>query len=320
MLASQMPALLLQLTALAAGAGVSVQVHLNGRLGEHLGSTEITAALNSSLCFVLVVALSAATGAGRRARTRLADGARIRPWHLLAGLNGGFFLVATAAIAPKVGVALVTVALVCGQTLGGLGADHLGLGPTGRRAATRGRVAGAVLAIAAVGLGTFGAHGELHLDGLAIIVLVGVLVSLQQAAMGHVTKATGEPLVAAVANFAVGLLGTLTVALLATGGTAPGGWSAPAELWAGGLFGAFAAFATGKVVQEIGVLRFVLGFIAGQSLGGLALDIVAPTADHAVTFTVVLSVLLTLAAVVVGVRYGQVAETRPSATVPPRVA
>jgi uncharacterized membrane protein YdcZ (DUF606 family) len=58
-----------------------------------------------------------------------------------------------------------------------------------------------------------------------------------------------------------------------------------------------AAFATGKVVQVIGVLRFVLAFIAGQSIGALAVDLLAPANDKTVTPVVVLSVALTLAAV-----------------------
>jgi transporter family-2 protein len=284
--------------ALAAGAGVSVQVFLNGRLGERLDSPEITAAANSFMALAIALVITQASGAGRRARMRLRAGSELRPWHLAAGINGAVFLLCTAAIAPKVGLALLTVALVCGQTIGGLVVDHVGLGPAGRRAITRPRTLGVALAIAAVGIGALGAGGDLHVGLLAIIVVAGALVSCQQAAIGHVARATGEPAAAGVANFSVGLIGTATIALIVTGGVPPGGWSAPAGYWLGGLFGALAAFATGKVVQTIGVLRFVLAFIAGQAVGALAIDLVAPANDKTVTPVVVLSVLLTLAAVV----------------------
>lgn len=283
--------------ALTAGAGTSAQVFLNGRLGARLGSPEITAALNSLTGLLLAGALCIGTGALGRARRNLRAGGPPRLWHLLAGVNGAVFLVASATIAPRVGLALLTVAIVCGQTIGGLVVDHTGLGPAGRRAITRPRLLGAALAVGAVGVGALGAGGALHVDLLAIMVGVGALVACQQAAIGHVGRATGEPSAAAVANFSFGLAATAAVALVATGGVPPGGWSAPPVYWFGGLFGVLSAFATARVIPIIGVLRFVLAFIAGQSVGALITDLLAPVPGKAVTPIVVLSVVLTLVAV-----------------------
>lgn len=288
----------LLLLALLAGAGVSVQVFLNGRLGQQLGSTEIVAALNSGIALGAVLGIGWLTGATRRARITLRAHNSLRPWHLFAGFNGAVFLISSTAVAPKVGLALLTVALVCGQTVGGLLVDHLGFGPAGRKAITAPRVLGVVLAVAAVSIGALGASGDLHLPLLAIIVGVGVLVACQQAAIGHVARATGEPVVAGIANFGAGLIGTAAIALLATSGIPPDGWSSTPAYWFGGLLGVLAAVVTGKVVQAIGVLRFVLAFIAGQAIGALAIDAIAPADGKSVTVIVVLSVLLTLAAVV----------------------
>ena len=56
---------------------------------------------------------------------------QVRAWHLLGGLGGAMFIAAGAIGAPEIGVALLSVALVCGQTTGSLAADGVGLSPAG---------------------------------------------------------------------------------------------------------------------------------------------------------------------------------------------
>lgn len=297
----------LVLVALAAGIGVSVQVFLNGRLAEQLGSVEITAAANSGIGLGVALGIAWTTGALRRAGVALRRDRSLRPWHVIAGLNGAVFLTVTTAAAPRIGLALLTVALVCGQTVGGLLVDHLGFGPAGRKAITLVRVLGVGLAVLSVSIGAIGASGALRLPLLVAVVGVGVLIAIQQAGIGHVARVTGEPVVAGVANFGVGLVGTLGLALVVTGGVPPNGWASTPGFWLGGLLGVGTAVATGTVVREIGVLRFVLAFIAGQTLGALVVDLVAPAAGHRVTVGVAISVLVALSAVVVSERFGRAA-------------
>lgn len=310
---------LLLLVAVVGGVGISLQVFLNGRLGESLGSVELAAATNTTTALVALVVIAALTGT----RARAVEGLRQRPvrrwWHWIVGVNGAIFMLFACFAAPRLGVALLTVALVCGQTIGSLLVDHLGMSPAGRQTLTTRRVAGAALALVAVAIGSLGGGVDPQPVLMGCTILVGVLVPIQQAALGHLAHSTGEPLAAGVINFVVGAAILLMVALWLTGGHAPNGWSAaPPVQWLGGLLGATLAVLTARLVPRIGVLRLMLALVAGQSLGALALDLVAPGAGSGVTVVTLLGVLLTLVAVTVGS-----SSRRDPATAPgdrPRVA
>ena len=283
----------------AAGAGLAIQALINGRLGESLDSPTLAATVNQTVGVISLLVVGIATGALARAWQAVRAGARLRWWHLAVCANGALYLTVTAAAAPKVGVALLTVALVSGQTVGSLAVDRLGLSPAGRRQLTVVRVLGVALAIAAVAIAALGPHSDPHLLLLGLAVVAGVGMALTQAGMGHLAMRTGEPVVAATISFAIGGLIILVVALAVTGGSAPGGWSAPPELWIGGIIGAATAVAMAATVKTLGVLRLMLSVVAGQSLGGIVVDLFAPAAGEGVTLRTVVSVLLTFLAVVV---------------------
>ncbi len=291
--------LLILVAVFVGGALVSIQVFLNGRLAQSLGSAELAGSVNHITGLLALVVVGAATGVPGRAARRLAAGPRPRWWHLLAGVNGALFIIVAAYAAPKVGVALLTVAFISGQTTGSLLADRAGLSPAGLKRLTAFRLLGVAVALVAVGLAATGARGEPQLGLLALAVLAGVGVAVQQAAMGHVARATGEPLAAGAVNFAAGAIVMVAVALVATGGSPPGGWSAPPGEWVGGVLGAVVAVVLANAVRRLGILRTMLAMVAGQSAGGLLLDSVAPPAGGAVTFLTIVSVALTLAAVVI---------------------
>jgi bacterial/archaeal transporter family-2 protein len=282
--------------AVAGGVALAVQSYVNGRLSESLGSGEAAAAVNNGVGLAALLAVTVATGAIPRA---LRSRDRVRPWHLLGGLGGAMFIVAGALGAPEIGVALLSVALVCGQTAGSLAADGAGLSPAGRQQVTAGRVAGVALTVAAVGASAFGARGNLHLGLLVFAVAAGAASALQQAANGHLARNTGEPLFAGSVNFAVGFLALLVVAAIATGVAPPHGWSAPPLEFVGGLVGAVIATTMAVIVARLGVLRMMLALTAGQAAGGLALDLVAPVRGAEVTAGTVVGVALAFAAVFV---------------------
>jgi transporter family-2 protein len=286
--------------AVLAGACMSLQVFVNGRLGHHLGSPELAGLVNNVGGLLLLVVVATGGGALRRGAARIRTGEhRLRWWHLVAGVNGALFIVTTSAAAPKVGVALLTVALVCGQTLGSVLVDQAGLSPAGRRPVTAPRLLAVALAIVAVGIGALGTHGELHLALLAIALVAGAGVAVQQAAMGQVARISGEPFVAGVVNFTVGSAVVTFIVLVFTGLHAPGGWDAPPLEWFGGLLGASVAIVIARVVRSLGVLRLMLCIVAGQTTGGVVLDLIAPAPGKAVTAATLLGVLLTLVAVAV---------------------
>ena len=113
------------------------------------------------------------------------DGPPLKWWYVVGGLGGALLVSCAAIAAPKIGVTPLIVAIVCGQTAGSLLADGAGLSPAGRAGATPLRIAGVVLAIAAVGISAFGARAHLDLALLAFAVVAGVGVALQQAANGQ---------------------------------------------------------------------------------------------------------------------------------------
>ena len=292
--------------AFLAGAGLATQAFVNGRLGASLGSAPPAATVNQVVGLAALLAVATVTGATARVLRRLRAGARLSWWHLAASLNGVLFVTVSAAAAPKVGVAVLTVALVSGQTAGSLLVDRLGLSPAGGRPLTAARVLGVVLAVAAVAIGASGSHGDLHLGLLALAVVAGAGMAVVQAAVGHVARITGEPVVAGAVSFAVGAAGVLVLALVVTGGAAPNGWSAaPPEEWIGGLIGACTVVVMAWTVQTLGVLRLTLGLVAGQSVGAIAIDLLAPAAGEAVTLATAAGVALTIVAVAVsGTRRG----------------
>jgi bacterial/archaeal transporter family-2 protein len=284
------------LVVVVAGVALSLQAYINGRLGESIGSGEAAAAVNNGVGLAALLVVTLAAGAIPRALRSLRD---VRGWHLLGGLGGAMFIVAGAVGAPEIGVALLSVALVCGQTAGSLAADGVGLSPAGHQGVTTGRVAGVALTIAAVVASALGASAHLHVGLVLFAVAAGVASALQQAANGHLARNTGEPLFAGTVNFAVGFLALLGVVSIATGLSPPHGWSAPPLQYTAGLFGAVIATTMAVLVSRLGVLRMMLALTAGQAIGGLALDVIAPARGETVTAGTVAGVVLACAAVLV---------------------
>lgn len=288
--------------AVAGGAVLAVQAYVNGRLGRSLGSPEHAAVINNVVGLAVLVALTVTTRGAPRAVRRWRD---VRAWYLLGGLGGAMFVAAGAIAAPRIGVALLSLALVCGQTTGSLVADRLGLSPAGRQHITAIRLLGVGLAVVAVAVSALGAHTRPEAGVLAFALLAGVASSFQQAANGRLARATGEPIFASAVNFAVGAVALVAAAAIMTGLSPEHGWSGPPTLYLGGLLGAAVATAFLVLVSRMGVLRLIVAAIAGQALGGLAVDLVAPIHGERVTAATVAGVALTFAAVAVISREGQ---------------
>lgn len=301
--------------AFVAGAGLSMQAFLNGRLGVSIGSPELAALVNNTVGLAALLIVAGASGALLRAVRRLRDGDKGRPWHYATSAMGAFFVIVAAIAAPKVGIALLTVAIVCGQAFGSVVADALGLSPAGRRGPTPARILGVTLALVAVGIAALGTHRGLHLGLLALAVGSGVGLALGQAGLGQLTARTGEPLAAATVGFALGAVLTIAAVGALDRGSPPNGLSAPVEQWAGGLFGAAVVVSLGRLVMTLGVLRLTLALVAGQSVGALVLDLAAPAPGREVTIRTVVSVLLTFAAAAVsGITLQRTSPSTPSRT------
>lgn len=285
--------------AVGSGALVALQQRVNGQLGVDLDDALLAALVSFATGLVVVVLVVLARAPARAAVPVL----RAVPWWTRLGGLGGATLVLVGAVAtPVIGVALLTVGLVGGQTTGGLVADRLGIGPGGAHLLTRPRVAGAALCLAAVVLGSFGRDARAAQPALlAVVVLAGFLIALQQALNGRVRAVTGQASVATLNNFVVGTVALAAVALVVAlaSGLPARTWPGPARwyLYLGGPIGASFVAVAAVVVRQLGVLRLGLATIAGQLLGALALDLAAPATGRGIAAGTVLSAALTFVAV-----------------------
>lgn len=106
----------------------------------------------------------------------------------------------------------------------------------------------------------------------------------------------------------------IVTALIVTGGSPPNGWEAPPAYWiAGGLCAVILTTVVAAAVKSLGILRLTLLLVAGQSLGALLLDLIAPAKEAPVTVATVISLLLVFAAVVISSR-GQLGSSRRAST------
>ncbi|HWG94075.1 MAG TPA: DMT family transporter [Mycobacteriales bacterium] len=287
--------------AVVSGALVALQQRVNGELAVELQDALLAAVVSFGTGLVAVVAVVAARPRARRALARVRD---VPWWTRLGGLGGASLVAVGAAAAPEIGVALLTVGLVAGQTAGGLAVDRFGLAPGGAHLLTAPRVAGAALCLVAVGLGGLGRDArEADPVLLALVVGAGLLIAVQQALNGRVRRTTGDAAVATLVNFVVGttaLLAGLAVAVLLRG-AADGDWPGPGQwyLYLGGPIGATFVGVAAVVVRRTGVLRLGLAVVAGQVVGALALDLAVPVTSTGIATTTVVSAALTLVAVAV---------------------
>ncbi|MGH3755392.1 MAG: DMT family transporter [Pseudonocardiaceae bacterium] len=297
--------------AVGIGAAVAVQARINGELGQRIGDGLI-AALLSFLGGLLLLALVAATrprmrrGLGR-VRAAVRD-RRLRPYQLLGGICGAFLVFCQGLTVATIGVAGFTVAVVAGQAASALLVDRVGVGPGGPRAVSVRRVAGAVLALAAVVLAMSDRLGASHVLWLALApALAGVGTAWQQAVNGRIGAAArqdGPPLAAmlpaALVNSGVG---TVALALVAAVEVAMRGLPEPLPaqpwLYLGGALGVLFIGAAAVTVPITGVLLLGLGTVAGQLVGALLLDLFVPAGDNQLTVTTLIGTALALVAVTV---------------------
>jgi bacterial/archaeal transporter family-2 protein len=290
------PQPLLLLAVVASGALLGVQARVNGELGDRLHSA-LDAAGVSFLGGTLVLLLLVAGAASRRAAVARLRRMPTRWWWWLGGVGGAAVVTATAQGVPQIGVALVSVCVVAGTAAGGLLADQFGLGPGGRESATGWRMAGALLAVAAV---TLGAAGDRHADvrPLLLVALFGAGVAsvIQPAAAGRIRAAATDATVAALVSFAVATV-LLGLAVVATGQVVHRHWPGSWWLYTGGLAGAVYVGLVAAAVGRLGVLTVSLATVAGQLVAAVGLDVVWPAPGTSLRAATVVGATLTLVAV-----------------------
>lgn len=270
--------------AVLGGAGIALQSRVNGSLADHVGSGYLAAVVSFGsglLLLLLALLVSRRSRVGlRRVSAALRTGG-LRPWQVLGGAAGGFFVATQGLTVGVLGVATFIVAFVTGQSLGSVVIDRFGLGPGGVRLVTFPRAVGPVLTVAAVAIATSGDLGSPSVLALAVLpLLAGLGSAWQQAVNGHVRAAAADVLAATLVNFLVGTLvlaAALGVSVLVEG-LPDGAFPTDPLLYTGGIIGIAFIALSAAVVHRIGVLLLSLGMIAGQIVTALVLDAVTPTA------------------------------------------
>lgn len=140
-------------------------------------------------------------------------------------------------------------------------------------------------------------------------VLIGALTALQARINGSLGAGLGDGIVAAAVSFSSGLVILVALSVLLPEGRRGFGRlvdgirsrTVPVWMLLGGLVGAFTVASQGLTVATIGVALFTVGFVAGQTTGGLVLDRVGygPAGVVPVTVRRLVGAALAIAGVVV---------------------
>jgi transporter family-2 protein len=292
--------------AFVVGAVVAVQGRINGEVGDLTGSGLLAAAVNFSVGLVILVVVVAARRVTRDALRRLPSlvGPQLPWWTLSGGVGGAIYVTGQSTTVAVLGVALFTVATVAGSTGAGLAVDKVGLGPGGPMAVTGWRMVAAALAVVAVWVGSGGrdSAGSVSIPFLLLALAAGAAGAVQVGLNGRVSVATGQPLVATLVNFTVGLavlLGVVTVQALVdpeAAGTLEPLLDKP-WLLVGGAMGVLFVAGSAWSVRALGVLLLSLVVLAGTLVGAVAVDLVVPTEGAAVNGYLLAGIALTFASV-----------------------
>ncbi|WP_051807319.1 DMT family transporter [Actinoplanes subtropicus] len=268
------PAALGVLAAVAAGILAAVQARVNSGLAGQLRDGLAAALVSNGSALLLVSMLLFRAGV----RAGLRRAVRLRPWELAGGACGALYVTAQGVSVAGLGLAVFTVAVVTGQSAGALLVDRAGLAPGGRLPLTRARLIGAALAVVAVAVAAAGRpRAGVPVALVLLAVLAGAGLAVQGAVNGRVRQAAGAVAPAVLVNAVVGTAGLV----LAFGGDVavrgrPAG-VLPAPWWfLGGVIGLVVIAIGVGVVRHTGALLLGLGLIAGQVLGAVAIDAVAP--------------------------------------------
>ena len=117
------------IASVVSGMLVAGQSRINGELGLRMGDGALAALISFSSGFlILTLAMLASPRSRAGLKTVIGDIRRRRLpwWAILGGLGGGFLVLTQGLVAGVLGVALFSVAVVAGQTLGAMWIDSRG--------------------------------------------------------------------------------------------------------------------------------------------------------------------------------------------------
>ena len=291
------------LLALVVGSLTSVQSRVNGQLSKdiHNGIAAALISFLSGWLFVTLVCIlwkpdrNGLINIWKAVRAR-----RLKPWEVIGGMGGGFFVAIQSSTVPIIGVVIFTICAVGGQTISSMVVDLIGLSPSGKHKVTPVRAITAIVTLISVTIAVYPdlKSSTFRFAPIAFAITVGIVISFQQAVNGRVNVVSTRPLATTFVNFLMGST-VLIIALiidLVRGGTI-GALPTSFVVYLGGIIGVVYISVSAFTVRHIGILNMILFSVTGQLIGALLLDWLAPAAHTKVTAYLLTGTAMTLAAV-----------------------
>jgi transporter family-2 protein len=291
------------------GVVVAIQARINGQLSVDLDNGLAAALISFLTGLAIVSVLVFGFKREREALFRVFEAIKNKQlvtWELMGGVLGGFFVAAQSAVVPQIGVALFTIAVVAGQTISSLLVDKVGMTPSGKERITKPRIFGAVATLIAVAIAVFPdlTNSEFRFLPLTFALIVGVFASFQQGMNGRVNVVGKRPLATAWLNFVSGTI-VVVIALsvdLALGATIE---PLPGNFWVytGGAAGLIFVAVSAYIIKHLGVLNFSILNIAGQLVGAILIDWLAPTKAGSLNGYLIFGTVMTIISIAVSKLY-----------------
>ena len=298
----------MEFLAAATGVLIAIQARSNGELAKRIHNPIEAALVSFSSGLVAIIIIALFNSNIRRGVTTLRRAVKLHEipvWPLFAGAIGGCVIAIQTSVVSQIGVAIYSVASICGQTAISLFIDRVGLINGVKQHISLRRVLAAVTTILAVFLsvGDKVSVKNFALFAIVMTVIAGSMIGIQRALNGRINHHSKQSFATSLLNFITGTsaLGLALILMMVLRGdhlyALPKG---PWWLYLGGITGViYIAFAS-TVVQHLGVLTFTLFSVGGQLLGSLLIDIFSPSAGSHVTWFLVSGIVLTYVGVVIG--------------------
>jgi transporter family-2 protein len=297
----------LDIFAALCGILVAIQSRVNGGLSAILGNGVEAALISFGSGFIilnLILATNSKVRTGLRGVHLSIRSKQLPRWRLSAGVLGGIFVAIQAFSVPLIGVALLSVTTIAGQTAASLFVDKAGMTAGGKQPITLRRALAAVITVIAVLVAVWDrlVVANTSLIAIALSFGGGLLLGLQRALNGQINEHSKNSLATTWLNFATGctFLSCLILFTTLSGDTLGKLPTSPWWIYSGGAIGIlYIAFAS-TIVQEIGVLAFTLFTTGGQLIGSLLIDLIFPTEGVVIGPNLIIGIVLSYAGVLIG--------------------
>jgi len=297
----------LDLLAALSGILIAAQSRVNGGLSTALGNSTEAAVYSFSSGFLVLNIIALANPKVRHGIRRIIQGVKsgaLPVWRLSAGIMGGIFVAIQTFTVPIIGVALLSVVMIAGQTLASLIVDQIGITGGGKQPITMRRVLAAVITIIAVLVAVWEEIQLANISPVPVVVVFvgGFMIGVQRALNGQINDISGQSFSTTWLNF---FMGTSTLLILLIINTARGNEivglpTSPWWIYWGGTIGVLYIASSSVIVAKIGVLSFTLFATGGQLIGSLIFDLFAPPENVKVGMNLVVGILITYIGVLVG--------------------